>query len=739
MKYSYVHSVILILSILFITTAKAQVQKTTISPFAVVSTNMDELSKIERTRFISPESESEGKVGHNIFPIQPLRKTSIGGKDVISNILGVISPAPTTMFQAQPDVATSEGFSWIPPDTWGAVGKLHLMSVHNNNVKIQDKTGVLSTPIVSLATFWSTLPGIGSTYDPKIVYDPYNDRWIMVTLSDPDLMTSSILVAISNTNDPTGVWTEYKYVMGVNIQGKNCWADYPCIGFNKNWVGISVNMFTIAGGVFQESRILVISYPDLLATLPAPTNTLFSGIGDFTVQPCITYSATEEKLYAPNSIWGAAAYRLNTITGTSNAPVYNMGVTKMHTVLSNWVGNLGEILPQIKQPEDNTVEFIDADDDRINNAVFRNDSIYYSQTVGLPAGNLTHTAVQWVVLDKLANYTQGGRIEDPNATNTNGLPWYAYPSINVNGFGDILLGFSQFSSTQAAASGYCLKDRTDALSTMRDPRIFKPGISFYWKTFSGSRNRWGDFSFVQPDPSDDYSFWTIQEYADTKVGVVNGSGRWGTWWAKVQPVSGLPVELTSFISNVSGRQVNLRWETKTEVNFNKFEIERSLVTKMDGPLIWAFIGTVQASGSSNSPKKYSYSEKNLQAGKYQYRLKMIDNDGSYKYSSIAETEIALPKNFDLSQNYPNPFNPSTRINYNIPIDSRVILEVFSITGRRIVQLVNEEQSAGYYSVDLNSSTINTSISSGVYFYNITTVDKATGNNFTSSKKMIYLK
>jgi len=550
MKSYFVHCILLILSILF--AANAQVKRMTITPSAVASMNMYELSIIDKTKFVYPEFE--GKVGPNIFPMQPLRKSSVVGKDVVSNILGVPSPAPSANLLAQADVATiPQGFSWIPPDTWGAIGKTHLMSVHNNNVKIQDRNGV-QLQLFSLATWWAPVVPAGTLFDPKIVYDQYNDRWIMVSLSDPSLITSSLLVAISNTNDPTGAWTEYKWVMGVNIQGNNCWADWPCIGFNKNWVAISVNMFTIATGMFQESRVLVMSYPDLLKVkLPFPTNTLFFGIGDFTLQPCVTYSATEDILYVPNSIWGVAGYKLNYITGTSNAPIYNTGVTMMHTVLSNWVGNLGDILPQLPEPGTGTITKIDADDDRINNAVFRNKNIYYSQTVGLPAVQLTHTAAQWVVLDTAANYIQGGRIEDPLATSTNGKPWYAYPSISVNGYGDILVGFSQFSSTQAAASGYCLKDRTDAINTMRDPWIYKPGISYYWKTFSESRNRWGDFSIVQPDPTDNYNFWTIQEYAATKVGVGNGSGRWGTWWAKVQPVSAkTPFSLT-LILRIEGR------------------------------------------------------------------------------------------------------------------------------------------------------------------------------------------
>jgi hypothetical protein len=561
MGYKYGPLVLLIISILFVASATPQVQKMTIIPKVIASTNMDELQRLESTRYTAPGFK--GQVGPNIFPLQKPQENSLGRMSGISNILGVPSPAPSANFLAQADVPTvPQGFSWIPPDTWGAVGPAKLMSIHNNNVKIQTRAGV-QLSLVSLATFWSPIVPVGTVFDPKVVYDQYNARWIAVSLSDPGLMTSALLVAISNTDDPSGAWTQYLYLMAANIQGNNCWADYPGIGFNKNWVAISVNMFTIAGGMFQETRILTINYPELLVMkLPFPTTTLFMGIADFTVQPCITYSATQEILYAPNSIWGMAAYRLNFINGTPSAPIYNMGGMMIHPFLGGWVGYIGDQLPQIPEPGTGSVAYIDGDDDRINNAVFRGEHIYYSQTVGLPSPSMTHTAAQWVVLDTAANYIQGGRIEDPQATKYNGKPWYAYPSINVNGYGDILVGFSQFSSAQTAASGYCYKDRTDLMGTMRDPMIFKAGQAFYWKTFGASRNRWGDYSFVQTDPSDNYNFWTIQEYAAPKVGVGDGSGRWGTWWAKVPPFSiktpfnlGIVLRIQGFTDQLTGNMV----------------------------------------------------------------------------------------------------------------------------------------------------------------------------------------
>jgi hypothetical protein len=201
----------------------------------------------------------------------------------------------------------------------------------------------------------------------------------------------------------------------------------------------------------------------------------------------------------------------------------------------------------------------------------------------------------------------------------------------------------------------------------------------------------------------------------------------------------LPVELSSFTISNKTNTIQINWITSTEKNCSKFEIERSIVKKDGEPATWVTCGIVSASGTSTSQRNYSFIEKNLQVGKYNYRLKMIDYDGSYNYSSIVETEIAVPKNFDLSQNYPNPFNPSTKINYSLPSDSKIVLEVYNIKGTKVCQLVNEEQSAGYYSLDFNSTSIDKNISSGVYFYRINVIEKVTGNNFSVVKKMMLLK
>jgi len=187
----------------------------------------------------------------------------------------------------------------------------------------------------------------------------------------------------------------------------------------------------------------------------------------------------------------------------------------------------------------------------------------------------------------------------------------------------------------------------------------------------------------------------------------------------------LPVELNLFTAVTDGRMIRLNWETKTEKNSYKFNIERKTISTD-----WGLIGSIKAAVLSNSPKQYSYTDNKLQSGKYQYRLKMIDNDGTFKYSSVVEAEVAVPTEYELSQNFPNPFNPSTIIKYQVPQNSMISLKVYNSLGQEVATLVNGMVNAGSYEVQLNSSNL----SSGVYCY----VIKA-GDNFVQTKKMILMK
>lgn len=96
---------------------------------------------------------------------------------------------------------------------------------------------------------------------------------------------------------------------------------------------------------------------------------------------------------------------------------------------------------------------------------------------------------------------------------------------------------------------------------------------------------------------------------------------------------------------------------------------------------------------------------------------------------VTQTGVEVPQSYLLKQNYPNPFNPVTNINFSIPNAGLVKLVIYDMMGREITTLVNENLSAGSYKADFDAS----SISSGTYFYTITSGD------FTDTKKMVLIK
>lgn len=191
----------------------------------------------------------------------------------------------------------------------------------------------------------------------------------------------------------------------------------------------------------------------------------------------------------------------------------------------------------------------------------------------------------------------------------------------------------------------------------------------------------------------------------------------------------LPVKLAAFTYNINNRNVLLKWTTASETNNSGFDIERKEISGE-----WNKIGFLKGKGTTNTATNYSFEDAKVETGKYQYRLKQTDYNGNFEYYTLTgNVEIGLPAKYKLSQNYPNPFNPITKIDYELPFNSFVSLKIYDVSGKEILNVINENSKAGYYTVDINANTL----SSGIYYYRFYALSQ--NNNFSETKKMVLIK
>jgi hypothetical protein len=455
----------------------------------------------------------------------PLTLAAPDASTLTASTASLASPPPVSSFLALLDDQTV-----IPPDTDGAVGPTDVMTALNSEIRFQKRDG---SQIVTLPTadFWFSL-GATSISDPHVVYDPYGKRWIFTMVSDFFTPTASILLAVSQTSDPTGVWNLYRVL--VDEKGKTL-ADFPLLGFNENWITVSENAYDNATSFFVESRIFVFDKADVYAN-GAGHFTFFEDPTGFSMAPARTHDKELDTEYLVED-WGGSlqvgtqivgALRVSSITGSVNAPVFHSGIA--FAIGSPW----SDVPPFLNSEPQKGAKGIDGGDARIPQVDYRNGSLWTSHTVWLPFDKPTHSAAQWWQVLPNGKVHQMSRVQDPS-----GVIQYAYPSIAVNARNDALLGYSRFSPTQYASADYSFREHSDALNTMRSNRVLKSGEAPYFKTYGASRNRWGDFSATVVDPVNDVDMWTIQEYAatpsnvfDPAVGLVK-QDRWGTWWGRI--------------------------------------------------------------------------------------------------------------------------------------------------------------------------------------------------------------
>jgi PKD repeat protein len=557
--------------------------------------------------FIYPEFPVEGK------PILYRDKSVWKGSQ--ANLTKDPSPLPDKDFQALTDNNTS-----IPPDVNGAPGLNHLMVTLNTEYRIMDKEGnIIST--VSPGAFWHSVPGAGGVFDPKINYDSYSNRWIFIMPSESNPALSKLMVAVSENSDPTGNW--FLYVFDGDPDDTH-WFDYPNVGFNKNWIVVSGNMF---GDGFGYSALYVFEKQDLYDHLQVIDYTRFSVYDGFTLIPAVTFDTEEEDVYivsnAGGNVNGSGWLSLRKVTGgLGNETVEDIGLIEIADPWGNGsYANGGNFAPQLGSDE--KINTVDA---RMENMVYRHGKLWCTHHIYLPAENPTRCSVQWFELATDGTILQRGRVDDAN-----GNRCYAFATIAVNANEDIMVGYGSFSPEQYASGSYSFRYASDPPNILRDSYQFIDGLAPYFKTYGGDRNRWGDYTATMIDPADDLDFWTIQQYADLPA----SQDRWATWWAMVN-IDAKPE--AAFEANIT------TVPTGSTVNFT--DLSRFEPTEW----YWTFEAGVPHNSTEQNPQNILYSF----SGYYDVTLiasNYLGSDTLYIENYINSSTTILP---EVSYSVDNP-------------------------------------------------------------------------------------
>jgi hypothetical protein len=433
--------------------------------------------------------------------------------------------APMAAAPALPQVTSFDGVAdsgvSIPPDTAGAVSSSHVFNPLNNDIAVFDRSGN-ALQRLTLDDFWNEFhPGV-STFDPRVVFDPFVGRFFFATMADATLPSSSLLVAVSESEDPTADWHTVRIPVDDAQQGA-VWLDYPSIGFSSDKITVQVNTFTRGDNRFTGSTVYVFDKQSFIEPPNSPMLAMFVMPDQGGTQvPATTYDPAVTDQYLVSRWTGDSGGRgflaVFEVTGSvadGTASIHRVGfVPAVRTWDSFTPGDFG--------PQSGSADRIDCGDDRMLSVVFRDGSLWCSHTIFAPRGGPTRSGAQWWEIGAPAwGRIQNGLVEDPA-----GSERYAHPTLSVNRKGEVLMGMSRFSSSTFASCVFAYRRAGDPAGTMQAPTVIEPGRSTYFKTFGGHANRWGDYSATQVDP-DDESFWTIQQYAGSPANT------WATRWALV--------------------------------------------------------------------------------------------------------------------------------------------------------------------------------------------------------------
>lgn len=749
--------------------------------------------------------------------------------DNATNFVASGTPAPIiwSNFMAT-DFATHSG-GW-PPDNNGDVGTTQVFISQNFRFRVYAKpsvtaaavttpngtsTTLLASPVldISVNNFFRTAFASVNTTDPHIRFDRLTSRWFIVAQSTNETTNNYLLFAVSSgaTIASTASFTFFRVQLSSFPAGNadiGKFLDYPTLGVDKNSLYLGANIFTGAGA-YSHSSLYVVNKADMIAgTL---TITPFSAAGNGTAGKDIITpqgvnnddpSATEG-YFAGESISVYNRLVMKRITYSGSTPILSADINVTIPANQDAVG----------QPAQGSSGNLDAVGGRYyaamvtKNKIANTASLWVAETIGVNSAGLSANATndrnasRWIEIKNLTTtpvLNQSGTLFNNAASNPRGF-WV--PSIAMNGQGHAVMVSSTAAANARIDINIAGRFRTTALGVMMDTVQATASTSAYNPISGGFVDRWGDYSQVVVDPSDNMTMWAFHEYCNTtnSYGVraiqikspppatpslaavpgcgatvavtINGTSvnnseffdpgadaggpgfnRLAVTCSGGIPVSGvtfisptqitcildtrgkasgtytltvtnpdgqtasvnftlaascpLPITLMSFKGSLVNKQAYLNWSA-IEYDLKKYEVEKGI----DG-VNFTYLNEVSPKNQAGMQSDYQLIDKDVYPGDNYYRLKMIDIDGTFKYSNIVRLQTEK-KSIAVTKMYPNPLHDIFNIQFFAEKSTAVQVDVTDIAGKKILTKKVDVQS-GITNYQLNLAAM----SAGSYIISI---------------------
>jgi hypothetical protein len=399
-----------------------------------------------------------------------------------------------------------------------------ILSVINTNIYIRNSVTNYASPVKSLAAFTTPINNKHQEFDPKVMYDPSSDRFVLVCLVGFTDSTSKVILGFTQTNDPNGNWNLYS--LPGNPLNNHLWTDYPMIAMTNKELFLSVNLLYNDSSWqtgFVETVIWQIGknngYNGTPLVSDLHSNIKFNGKSIRNLCPAKGGS----QLYSPNMNFisnrnlasqNDTVFLVN-VTDTIGAPTGTVTVKAM-------VSNQSYFFPPDgRQPF--ASQSLATNDCRNLGAFYENGMIQYVHNTNNPANN--HVTVYYGTINNLqsASPTVTGYIFDNDTMD------FAYPNISYAGkSGTDNASVISFDHSSDKINPGCSAVRADGLGNFSPILRIKNGTT-YVNLLTGNQERWGDYSGSQRRYNDPGEVWVSGYYGYVySSGYPNAHAAWIT-------------------------------------------------------------------------------------------------------------------------------------------------------------------------------------------------------------------